>query len=385
MSSVTFEHVDELLARLRTAGLALPVDSVICFFEALALLDDDVRSIHLAGRATLAHSQVEAALYDAVFRSWLVGDGHPDQQPDLPVDVVDAVAVDADDDGDPIDAETDGDGVIARASRHEMLRTADLDALDADERAEVDRLVERLRPSIETRRSRRRRRTHRPARRADDRIDLRGAMRSAMRNGGEVVRLPSSRRVERPRPVVLLVDISGSMAPYARAMLRFSHAVVRSGSRVEVFALGTRLTRLSRELATVDPDVALERAAAAVEDWSGGTRLGEGLRTFNDRWGVRGMARGAVVVILSDGWDRGAPEEMAEQMARLARVAHRIVWVNPLRATPGYEPLARGMAAALPFVDDFVDGHSLASLESLVDLLGRSTAVRSRRAIEVER
>jgi uncharacterized protein with von Willebrand factor type A (vWA) domain len=171
--------------------------------------------------------------------------------------------------------------------------------------------------------------------------------------------------------VVLLCDVSGSMEPYARALLQFLHVAVAGRTRVEAFALGTRLTRLTRELSTRDPDAALRAASERVVDWSGGTRLGEGLRTFNDEWGVRGTARGAVVVILSDGWDRGTPEVLAEQMARLARVAHRVVWVNPLKATPEYAPLARGMAAALPHVDEFVEGHSLAALEDLVSVIAR--------------
>jgi uncharacterized protein with von Willebrand factor type A (vWA) domain len=162
------------------------------------------------------------------------------------------------------------------------------------------------------------------------------------------------------------------MEPYARGMLRFLHAAVvgRGPGRVEAFAVGTRLTRLTRELAWRDPDEALARAGRAVNDWSGGTRLGSGLREFNDRYGVRGMARGAVVVVLSDGWDRGDPEELAGEMARLHRVAHRVIWVNPLKSAPGYAPLAQGMAAALPHVDRFVTGHSLRALEDLVCVIG---------------
>jgi len=224
-------------------------------------------------------------------------------------------------------------------------------------------------------------------RRADDRLDLRRTVQSSLRTDGETLARRSLRRVTTPRRVVLLVDISGSMEDYSRALVRFAHAAVRAGARVEVFTLGTRLTRLTRELTTTDPDVALTRAAAAVPDWSGGTRLGESLRLFNDQWGTRGMARGAVVVVLSDGWDRGEPAALATEMARLSRVAHRIVWVNPLRATPGYEPLARGMAAALPFVDDFVDGHSFDALEHLAEVLSRPVVAsgtdRRSRAMEV--
>jgi uncharacterized protein with von Willebrand factor type A (vWA) domain len=161
------------------------------------------------------------------------------------------------------------------------------------------------------------------------------------------------------------------MEPYARALLRFLHSAVVGGARVEAFTLGTHLTRLTRELSSRDPDEALAAAARRVTDWSGGTRLGEGLRSFNDRWGVRGLARGATVVILSDGWDRGDPELLGREMARLQRVAHRVVWVNPLKATEDYAPLARGMAAALPHVDEFVTGHSVAALDDLVAVLAR--------------
>jgi hypothetical protein len=161
------------------------------------------------------------------------------------------------------------------------------------------------------------------------------------------------------------------MESYSRALLRFVHAAVVGRGQVEAFALGTRLTRVTRQLSWRDPDAALGAAAGAVADWSGGTRLGAGLRTFNDQWGVAGMARGAVVVILSDGWDRGSPQELADQMARLHRVAHRVVWVNPLKASAGYAPLAQGMAAALPYVDEFVEGHSLAALQSLAEVIAR--------------
>ncbi len=194
-------------------------------------------------------------------------------------------------------------------------------------------------------------------------------MRAALRSEGEPLRRHYRTPATRHRRLVLLLDVSGSMEPYARALLRFVQAAVAGRRRVEAFALGTRLTRLTRELGSRDPDRALRQAAGRVEDWSGGTRLGDGLRHFNDEWGVRGMARGAVVVILSDGWDRGDPAALAEEMQRLGRVAYRIVWVNPLKVTPGYAPLARGMAAALPYVDRFVEGHSLDALERLAEIL----------------
>jgi uncharacterized protein with von Willebrand factor type A (vWA) domain len=152
-------------------------------------------------------------------------------------------------------------------------------------------------------------------------------------------------------------------------LVRFLHSAVVARTQVEAFAFGTRLTRITRELSNRDPDAAIANAARRVVDWSGGTRIGAALREFNDTWGVRGTARGAVVVVISDGWDRGEPELLGEQMARLARVAHRIVWVNPLKATPGFAPLAAGMAAALPYVDDFVEGHSIASLTELAGII----------------
>ena len=180
-----------------------------------------------------------------------------------------------------------------------------------------------------------------------------------------------ARAVERPRRIILICDVSGSMEPYSRALLRFLHTAVVGRGRIEAFALGTRLTRITRELSSRDPDAALAKAARSVPDWSGGTRLGEGLRAFNDQWGVRGMARGSVVVVLSDGWDRGDPALLTEQMQRLQRVAYRTVWVNPLKASPGYAPLAAGMAAALPYVDEFVEGHSLDSLRTLAEVISK--------------
>jgi uncharacterized protein with von Willebrand factor type A (vWA) domain len=190
-----------------------------------------------------------------------------------------------------------------------------------------------------------------------------------MRTHGELIRLDRRTRRTRPRPLVLLLDVSGSMTPYARALLQFAHATAHGAARVETFCFGTRLTRLTRVLQRRRPDEALLEAAALVTDWDGGTRIGASLRSFLREWGRHGMARGAVVIVCSDGLDRGDPEELAGQMRRLHRLAHRVVWVNPLKGDPRYEPLARGMAAALPHIDDFVSGHDLASLEALVDLV----------------
>ena len=208
------------------------------------------------------------------------------------------------------------------------------------------------------------------------------AVNSALRNAGHPVHctwLPDARdladALTQLNPEMLVAFIEELEIDLA-SIMKIKNAsapgipVLVARTQVEAFALGTRLTRITRELANRDPDAAIRAAAKRVADWSGGTRLGEAFRTFNDTWGTRGMARGAVVVIISDGWDRGEPEVLAEQMQRLARVAHRVIWVNPLKASPGFAPLAAGMAAALPYVDDFIEGHSLASLADLVAVIG---------------
>jgi uncharacterized protein with von Willebrand factor type A (vWA) domain len=263
------------------------------------------------------------------------------------------------------DAGTHRPSVTVRWSPVETLRERDFASYTPAEFAQARRLMADLRLTGARRRSRRRR----PSSRVHGRPDLRRTVRRSLRAGGEVAPPAYHTTGTRPRPLVLLLDVSGSMEPYARAFVRFVHAAVVSRTRVEAFALGTRLTRVTRELSSRDPDAAVHAAAGRVVDWAGGTRLGDGLRAFNDEWGVRGMARGAIVVILSDGWDRGDPDALAEQMARLARVAHKIVWVNPLKASPGYAPLAQGMAAALPHVDEFIEGHSLAALEQVAAVI----------------
>jgi hypothetical protein len=175
--------------------------------------------------------------------------------------------------------------------------------------------------------------------------------------------------VETNRKLIVLCDVSGSMEPYSRAILLFVHALLESGRGVEAFAFGTRLTRLTEELAGTDPERALEEASRRVVDWSGGTRIGASLKAFNDLWGRRALSRGAVVVIVSDGWEREDTHTVSREMARLARCAYSVVWVNPLKGHPDYEPLAGGMRAALPFVDRFLPGHNLESLEELAGVL----------------
>jgi uncharacterized protein len=352
---------------LRELGLNVTVESSRAYGEALVAAGLERRSsVYWAGRATLVHRPEDIAVYDhafAVFWDRWGGAASPSPQP-VPL------AVGRDDVVAEQDIEPTGDRVRAvRWSPIEVLRHRDFAAYTAAEFDEAHRVLRDLRLPGVLRRSRR----LKPVRRGrgrHSRLDLRRTVRRALPAGGELIdrayRAPGDRR----RRTVLLCDVSGSMEPYARAMVRFLHAAVAGGGRVEAFALGTRITRITRELSSHDPDAALQSAAAAVRDWSGGTRLGAGLREFNDRWGIRGMARGAVVVILSDGWDRGDVAQLAEQMARLGRVAHRVVWVNPLKASPGFAPSAAGMAAALPYVDEFVEGHSLAALEELAAIVG---------------
>src|SRR5207245_414740 len=200
--------------------------------------------------------------------------------------------------------------------------------------------------------------------------DLRRTLRRSFRTGGEPLERSWRRRQRRPRKLVFLLDVSGSMADFSRALLMFTHAVLRADRRCEAFCFGTRLTRLTRALATADLDEALRRAAAEVVDWNGGTRIGESLKRFLDEFGHRGMARGAVVVICSDGLEVGDPDLLGQQIARLSRLAHRVVWLNPLKEHAEYAPLVRGMRAALPHVDVFSSGGSLASLDALRRELG---------------
>jgi uncharacterized protein len=257
------------------------------------------------------------------------------------------------------------DTILAAMSTDERLRTKDFASLTPEELRRLRILLDRLKVAPPPRRSRRRVRHAR-----GDRFDLRATVAASHRTAGDPVDRIRRRQRTRPRRLVLLCDISGSMEPYARAYLQLLHSAV-GGARAEAFVFATRLTRLTRDLRVRQPEVALQRAGRSAPDWSGGTRIGEALKVFNDDHGRRGMARGAVVVIVSDGWERDDPAVLGEQMARLSRLAHRIVWVNPRRASPRYEPLVGGMAAALPHVDTFVSGHSLEALDEVVAAISR--------------
>ncbi len=250
------------------------------------------------------------------------------------------------------------------ASDEEMIRGKRFDALEPDELATLYRLMGELSLATPQRRTRRAERFRHGAH-----IDLRRTLRSSMRTGGDPIRLARRRRRVRPRRIVLLCDISGSMEPYARAYLQFLTCAA-AGQRNEAFAFATRLTRLTRALHSRNPERAIQQAAITAPDWSSGTRIGDALKTFNDRHGRRGMARGAVIVILSDGWERGDPGLVAQEMERLSRLAYRIVWVNPRVAASDFSPRAGGMAAALPHCDALVSGHTLDALGEVVKAVG---------------
>jgi uncharacterized protein len=251
-------------------------------------------------------------------------------------------------------------------SAHEVLREKDFAAMTPEELAAARALIAEMAAERPPRRSHRLRR-HRRGRV----LDMRGLARDSLATGGDPVSRRFRRRVEMPRKLVVLCDVSGSMEAYSRALLLYLHAVLRSGRGVEVFAFGTRLTRLTGELDTRDPDQALERAAAGVVDWASGTRIGASLKQYNDVWGRRGLTRGAIVLIASDGWERHDHELVGREMRRLHRAAYAVVWVNPVKGSPDYQPLAAGMRAALPSIDRFVAGHNLASLEALGGLVAR--------------
>jgi uncharacterized protein with von Willebrand factor type A (vWA) domain len=347
---------------LRAAGVDASAERGYAFLRAVAALRPGIRAdVYWAGRATLCGGHDDLERYERVFAAYFGPSGGPAPHP-LRAAAAPRLRLvarqGAAPPGERREGEPPGPPTAALASSAEVLRHRDVTELDPAERAQLRSLLAAFALQGQTRRSARRR----PARRGE--VDPRRTVRELLRRGGEPALLRRHARVPRPRRVVLLVDVSGSMGPYADALLRFAHAAVRAG-RTEVFTIGTRLTRVTRELSHRDPDLAMADVAAAVPDWRGGTRLGELLREFLNRWGQRGMARGAIVVLLSDGWERGDPELLGQQMRRLHALAHQVVWANPRKARPGYAPLAAGMAAALPSVDAFVEGHSLAALERL--------------------
>ncbi|WP_426515463.1 vWA domain-containing protein [Diaminobutyricibacter sp. McL0618] len=385
-----------LSAVLRRAGLSVSPERTAWLAESLRLVPPDSRdSLYRTCRTILVSARVQLPTFDAVFSA--VFDGRldpadtrgdpnappavgseartrptpPDSRPSAPH------AVDSDrppapggptsdrEGDDEEDSGPERDAVLAVASAEERLHDTAFAELSEDELTRMRRLVQNITIATPTRASRR----HRPSAHSSARLDLRRTIRTAQRTGTDGTRLVYAHRRSRPRRLVLLCDVSGSMEPYTRVFLTLMQgAVVNAGA--EAFVFSTRLTRLTRQLTVRDPDQALARAAATVVDWAGGTRLADSIRRFIDDYGRRGMARGAIVVILSDGWAQDDPEEVAAQMRRLRRLAHRIVWVNPRKVAAGFQPLVGGMAAALPYCDAFVSGHSYAALQDVAAAIG---------------
>ncbi|SDN78622.1 hypothetical protein SAMN05660199_00680 [Klenkia soli] len=353
---------------LRHAGVAASPDRVEAMLAAVGHLDVlDPTDVYWAGRLTLCGSPDDLDRYDAAFAAYFAGEAPRKSRTSAQHEqrLAESAPLSASE-GSGEESEEAPD-LKAAASEAEVLRSRDVADLTVAERDQLRRLFALLVPAAPMRPSRRRR----PDRHGG--VDMARTIRHALHDGGEITRLRRRRPRPRPRRVVLLVDVSGSMSPYADALLRFAHAAVRARpAATEVFTIGTRLTRVTREMRLRDPDKALAASGHAIPDWSGGTRIGEVLKAFLDRWGQRGTARGAVVVLCSDGWERGGTELLGEQMARLHRLAHSVVWVNPHKGRAGYEPLTGGMQAALPAVDHFVAGHSLAAFEELAGVIERA-------------
>jgi uncharacterized protein with von Willebrand factor type A (vWA) domain len=355
-------------AALRAAGLPCDTQRVQAYLGAVDQLDvADPVQLYWAGRLTLCAEPDDLPRYDDAFAAWFTAAPPRPRRTmaERPRATVTMAALTQSDVGGGASRETTE--LKVAASDTEILRHRDISQLTPVEREHLRELMATLHLAPPRRRSMRLRR-HRTGRLDPARI-LR-AMRAA---GGEPVRLAYRAHADRPRRVVLLIDVSGSMSPYADALLRFAHAVVRAAPMsTEVFTIGTRLTRLSRQLRKRDPEEALVAASRAVPDFAGGTRLGETVRVFLDRWGQRGLARRATVVLFSDGWERGDASLLGEQVARLRRLAHRVLWVNPHAGRDGYAPVQSGIAAALPHVDRLLAGHSLATLEELLTEVRRA-------------
>lgn len=378
------------ITALRGAGLSCSPDRAARLAAALRLAPPtDLERLYWTLRVVLVSGQgqlpVFDAVFDAVFRGGFdpaaalsrrpgesapvlaapppaeasrtrpaAGPGRPTEPDRAGAPHHPAVAAGRDDAGSP---GPEREAVLAMASPEEHLHGMNFAELSETEAAEVRRLAARIRLATPVRLSRR----TRTSPHSGARLDIRATVRAARRSGSDAPKLLYARRLRQKRGLVLLCDVSGSMEPYSRVFLSLLQgAVVSAGA--EAFVFSTRLTRLTRQLAQRNPDLALARAAATAPDWASGTRIAGNLRRFLDEHGRRGLARGAVVVVFSDGWAQEDPEQVAAQMARLRRLAHRVVWVNPRKAAPGYRPLVGGIAAALPYCDAFVSGHSYTAL-----------------------
>ncbi len=358
---VTFGRV------LREVGIEVGPGRVADAVRGLGVVDlTRQEDVYFALRQTLVSRHDELELFDRAFVAWFLrGPIAPPVREKQRRKLADRTEATLGSDVGGDDAEVVGEPVELGASAHELLREKDFAEMTAEEFVRARRLLLAIARSRPRRTSRRL--TPDPR---GDRLDMRRLIRRSLRTGGDPVDQPWKARKEVPRKLVVLCDVSGSMDAYARALLLFLHAMVGSGRGVETFGFGTRLTRLTGDLATRDPEAALAHATTTDLDWGSGTRIGASLKEFNEVYGRRALSRGAVVVIVSDGWEREGPEAISREMARLARAAYAVIWVNPLKGNPEYRPLAGGMRAALPFVDRFLSGHNLRSLEELAAVVG---------------
>jgi len=355
---------------LRAAGVAVGTGDAVTYTAAMATLEPtDLVALSWAGLTTLVSRRDEIVVYDRVFRSFFLSDG-----PDLPEPLREVARIQGQAQGvlqvplsEPKQDASDEEEVVLGllASDVEVLRHKSFSACTPEELAAVRRIMRRIRLAPPRRRTRRTVRAQR-----GPRPDMRRTIRETMRTHGEPSELFWRARRRRVRPLVLLLDVSGSMADYSRNLLQFAYSARRATSRVEVFCFGTRLTRLTGELQHRRPDQAIERAATAVMDWDGGTRIGDSLTTFVRDWGRRGLCRGGIVVICSDGLDRGDPQVLAAAMERLSRLSHSVVWMNPHKgADADFRPSTLGMMVVAQYVDLLLSGHDLHRLEELAAVL----------------
>jgi uncharacterized protein with von Willebrand factor type A (vWA) domain len=378
---------------LRRCGLPVTSSQVAALVEGLAGSGIENRQdVRAVAACVLVHRREDLGLFERVFDAFWVS-AHDEVQSSAGLDYLKdisrrlrpepprqgGVAVEAGGDGNESsgprradlsaahndDSESEGEAVLALYSAAERMRTKDFATLTPAELNDAKRFLAEMTWNMTRRVSRRTR-----AARRGRTVDWRRSLRSSLRHGGEMLELRKRSAKLKTRPLILLCDISGSMEPYTRLLLHFLHSIGAGGPRTEVFLFGTRLSRITFELRNRDPDVAIRAAARQVQDWSGGTRIGDSLRQFNRRWARRVLGHGAVVIVISDGWDRGDPQQLAAEMRRLQRASHRLIWLNPLLGSAEYRPLTQGILAALPYVDTFLPVHNLHSLEGLAVLLG---------------
>lgn len=366
----------EFAVLLRRRGVPVGPPQTAAFLEALYLLGPTTPAeLYWAGRAVLATDVVQVPAYTRAFAEFFAstaGDALPSAPPEPPPSVLDA-------ESEPLARpalDLPGEELLhlseearVEASEAERLRQKSFARMTAEERRIAALLIRRLRVRLPRRLSRRRRSA--PSGRY---LDMRKTLRRSLATDGEPARLGRRRRRIRQRPVTLVVDVSGSMTPYAQALLRFGHALLHAGHRVEVFTVGVRLSRVTDALRHDSADRALEEVGRRVADWDGGTRLATSVIQLLERRRGHAALRGAIVVICSDGLDGDDPRLLGEATARLSRLAHRLVWLNPLKGDPRYQPLARGMAAALPHLDLFLAGHNVASLDELAAVVAGHAA-----------